>query len=119
MPRGPAPAWTRRKEPVLDHLVVASVERAGGKHHPETGAYSELVYAGCATRERASEIKRALFRAAKHTGYSMNARVVKNGSEFDVHFTAHDKALAKAHVLAKYGADRSKWPYDPRRKGAA
>lgn len=119
MPRGPTPEWKRRKEPVLDHMVQASVMQAGGKHD-ENGHYSMLVYNGIEDRERAAEIKRALFRAAKHLGYSMSATVKPaGGGKYEVHFKAIDKVHAKAHIMAKYGPDRSKWPYDPRRRGAA
>ena len=50
---------------------------------------------------------------------SMSAKVERDGSGYKITFAAVDKTLAKAHVLAKYGSDRTKWPYDPRRKGAA
>lgn len=118
MPRGPAPSWGRRQEPILDHLIHASVSQAGGKHD-DKGRYAELVYTGCSTRTRAEEIKRALYRCARYIGYSMAAWIEANGEEFDVHFRANDKAFGKKHVIEKYGPDRSKWPYDPRRKGKA
>lgn len=119
MPRGPAPQWTRRKEPILDDYVRASVSQANGIHN-EVGHYATLHYVGCPTRERATEIKQALFRAAKHCGYSMSAQIVKDADgSFRVTFRAVDKQLARKYVLEKYGPDRSKWPYDPRRKGAA
>ncbi len=134
MPRGPAPGWRRRKEPVLDHWVLASVSAAGGlgKHHPETGHYSELVIKGLADREEAAEWRRALFRCAhflNRTGQaavSMSARITKHaqpcgekGCQFHITFKAIDKTLARKAVLDKYGPDRSKWPYDPRRRGGA
>jgi len=87
--------------------------QVNGVHHPETGHYAELVYAGCDTRERATEIKRALFRSGKHVGVSVSARVIKNGTVYDVHFKAIDKTMAKQYVLKHYGSDRSKWPYSP------
>lgn len=116
MPRSAAPEWKRRKEPVLDHLLHASVAHVNGVYHPETGHYGELVYAGCPTRERAQEIRRALFRSGKHTGHSVTATIVKNGEVFDVHFKAIDKTMAKQYMLQRYGTDRTKWPYSPWRK---
>jgi hypothetical protein len=113
MPRSAAPEWRRRKEPILDHLLHASVAHVNGVYHPETGHYGELVYAGCPTRDRAKEIKQALFRAGKHTGHSVTAWIVANGDAFDVHFKAIDKTKAREYMLQHYGSDRSKWPYSP------
>jgi hypothetical protein len=112
MPRSGAPQWKKLKEPILDHLLHASVNQAGGKHNKE-GHYAELVYAGCETKERALEIKRALFRAGKRTGHSVSAKVLRNGNVYDVHFKAIDKIHAKKYVMDHYGADRTKWPYSP------
>ena len=125
MPRGPAPAWRARKPPVVDAHIMASVTQAGGlgKHHPQTGHYAVLVIKGLASKEEAAEWRRALFRCAHHlnrTGQapvSMSARISRDGTGYKITFAAVDKTLAKAHVLAKYGTDRSKWPYDPRRRG--
>lgn len=115
MPRGPAPAWRGRKEPLLDSYILASV--SASPVNPDNGHYGELVYAGCETRERAEEIKRALFRAAKRQGYSVTAKVEKRLRTFRVRFTAIDKAAARRHVIEKYGTDRSLWPYNPRMRG--
>jgi len=127
MPRGPAPTWRARKEPVVDDWILESVKRAGGigSHHPVTGHYSELVIDDLATRTEAEEYRKALFRCAYYlhrTGQapvSMNAKIEQSGTGFQIRFKAVDKTLARAHVLARYGNDRSKWPYDPRRRGAA
>lgn len=118
-PRGQAPEWKRRKEPILDEYLQASIDHAGGVFHPETGHYAELIYAGCPTRERANEIKQALYRSAYHMKVSLAATVTpaKDGT-FSVTFKAIDKVHAKAYILAKHGTDRSKWPYDPRRRGS-
>jgi hypothetical protein len=125
MPRGPAPEWSRRKEPITDPHILASIEQAGGlgKHDPTTGHYAELVLRGIATREEAAEWRRSLFRCAHYLNrsgtapVSMNAKIERDGNGYLIRFKAVDKVLAKAHVLAKYGSDRSKWPYDPRRRG--
>jgi hypothetical protein len=125
MPRGPAPSWRARKEPVLDAYILASVEKAGGlgKHHPETGHYATLVIKGLASRDEADEYSRALYRCAHYlnrTGQlpvGMSAKIKRAGNRYEIEFRAVDKTLARAHVMAKYGPDRSKWPYDPRRRG--
>src|SRR5487761_503395 len=122
MPRGPAPGWAVRKQPVLDDYIMASVAQSGGlgKHHPQTGHYGELVIRGLATRDEALEYKRALYRCSHYLSrhgvapLSMNAKIESTGDGFQVRFSAVDKTLARQHVLARYGPDRSKWPYDPR-----
>jgi hypothetical protein len=116
MPRGAAPPWRARKEPILDNHLHASVTQAGGVHD-ERGHYAELVYAGCESRERAKEIVRALHRSAYHLGVSVTAKPEKSGDTWSVRYKAINKEHAKAYVLGTYGSDRSKWPYDPRRKG--
>lgn len=128
MARGPAPGWKARKEPVLDDHIFASVTRAGGigKHHPQTGHYAELIIRGFADRDEAIEWQRALYRCALYlhrTGQapvSMHAKVERDGkSAWLIRFKAVDKTIARQHVLDRYGPDRSKWPYDPRRRGGA
>jgi hypothetical protein len=115
MPRGPAPQWKRRIEPVLDAHVLASVN--AGPMNPENGHYAVLVYTGCQSMDRAQRIKRNLFNSAKILGYSMGAKIesLPDGS-YQVRFNAREKKYARAAVIAKYGPDRSKWPYDPRKK---
>lgn len=127
MPRGPVPEWRRRKEPILDSWIHASVQQAGGvgKHHPETGHYAPLIIRGLDTREEAEEYRKALYRCAHHLNrhgilpVSMSAQIQRNGTGYQIEFRAVDKTLARAFVLRKYGTDRSKWPYDPRARGAA
>jgi hypothetical protein len=117
MPRGPAPQWRTRKEPILDAHIRASVDQVKGVYD-ENGHYGLLVYAGCADRDRAKEISQALYRAARHLGFSVSVKTVKAGDgTYQLHFRAIDKTHAKAYVLEKYGTDRSKWAYDPRRRG--
>ena len=123
MPRGPAPGWRQRKQPVLDDYLLASIHQAGGKHHPETGHYAQLVIAGCASMDEAREYVRGLHRSGRYlvkyaiADIGINAKIRKNDGKFDVEFSAVDKAMARKHVIEKYGPDRSKWPYDPRRRG--
>lgn len=119
LPRGPSPDYRRRKEPVLDDHLRASINQAGGlgKHHPETGHYAEVWYTGCATRERAKEIKQALFRSGRHVGVSVSADIVKApDGTFTVKYKAIDKRLARQYVMQTYGTDKSLWPYNPREK---
>lgn len=117
MPRAPAPQWHRRKEPILDSHLQASVDQAGGTYDDQ-GHYALLVYAGCETRERAKEIVQALHRAGSHLKLSVSTKTVKaEDGTFQVHFKAIDKVFAKRYVLEKYGNDVSRWPYNPRQKG--
>lgn len=119
MPRGPAPQWKRRLEPIMDDYLRASVDRANGIPHPDTGHYAELIYAGIESRERATEIKKALYRSGRYVKVSVSATVhPADDGTYLVRFKAIDKAQAKRYILEKYGTDRSKWPYDPRRKNA-
>lgn len=127
MPRGPAPAWRARKPPVVDDHILASVEQAGGigRHHPDTGHYATLYIRGLASREEAAEWSSALYRCAHYlhrhglADVSMSAKITRSAKKpgtWEIEFRAVDKTLARKHVMEKYGADRSKWPYDPRRR---
>jgi hypothetical protein len=123
VPRGPAPQWRQRKQPVLDDWLIASIQRAGGKPG-DGGHYGELHITGIATRPEAGEFVRALHRSGrflcKYSEYQVgiHAKIRKNGNGWKVIFSAVDKTAAKAYVLEKYGPDRSKWPYDPRRRAS-
>lgn len=127
MARGPGPGWRARKPPVLDDWLMASVDRAGGlgRHHPESGHYGELVII-CADVTEAREHSQALYRSARHLhrwriadiGVSVDRpRKRRTDGKWLLTFRAVDKTLARNHVMQKYGSDRSKWPYDPHRKG--
>jgi hypothetical protein len=119
MPRAAAPHWKRRKEPITDDLVLASVNAAGGTFDPATGHYARLRFTGCASEDRAREIKQSLFRCAAYLKFSMSATVHRSDDKqtWYVEYVAIDKRMARAYVLATYGPDRSKWSYDPRKKG--
>lgn len=116
MPRGPAPGWRARKEPVLDDWIQASVAQAGGKHD-DSGQYAELHITGLAGLEEAREYVRALHRAGRYLGFSVHAKHQRAGRGYIVRFRAIDKTHARAFVMQRYGTDRSRWPYDPRRRG--
>jgi hypothetical protein len=129
VPRGPAPTWRARKEPVLDAWIWASINRAGGlgRHHATTGHYADLVITGLADKDEADEYRRALHRCAfylhrtQQAGISMRADRPERRPDgsYSIRFRVVDKTYAKAAVLARYGNDRSKWPYDPRRRASA
>jgi hypothetical protein len=135
MPRGPAPAW-RARMPVtvngipvataqeVDAYIIASVNQAGGKHHPQTGHYATLFIRDFATREEATAWRQALFRCAhflarrRIADVSMKASPPRRkGNGWEIEFCAVNKTLARKFVMETYGPDRSKWPYDPRRRG--
>jgi hypothetical protein len=116
MPKAPVPNWRQRKEPILDSYVKASIDATGGKYDETTGWYGTLVYTGCETRERAMEIRQALYRSAFHLKVSLATDIKKHDNTFDVVFTAINKAHGKAYVIERYGSDRKSFPYDPRAK---
>lgn len=112
MARGPGRQWKARKPPFTHEHVQLSV--AEGLVDEERGFYAEKLYEGCETQERAEEIRRSLHRCAQHMGFSIRARVEKAADgTWQVRYHAIDKAKARAWVLATYGPDRSKWPYNP------
>jgi hypothetical protein len=103
-----------RKSPDLSHYIQASKDAAGGVHDPATGHFGELHHTGCESRERALEIKRALFRAAGYHKCSVAVRIVQDADgTHRVIFTAIDKEHARAYVKARYG---DKPPYTPRKR---
>jgi len=113
MPRGPERQWRAQKQPLTDQLVASSVQ--GGLVDPQRGFYAERVYKGIETEDRATELKRSLFRCAKRLGYSIHVVVeTMPGQEFQIRFRAIDKRAARAWMVRTYGPDRTKWPYNPR-----
>jgi hypothetical protein len=63
MPKGPPPTWSRR-DCRFDHLVMAALGQGYGK---------VLVYNGIESEERAHDIRRGIYRCAKHRGVSADA----------------------------------------------
>jgi hypothetical protein len=116
--KGPPPQWSRR-DCRFDHLVAAAIAQGMGR---------ELVYNGIESYERADEIRRGVYRCAKHRKVSVAAgpsgRTVtgdemgihKDGKTYSLHYKVVDKKAARKAHIEKYGADRSQWPYDPRRR---
>lgn len=127
MPKGPPPAWSRR-DCRFDHLVVAALEQGYGKM---------LVYSGIESWERADEIRRGIYRCAKHRGITAEAGpnyiltekgdrvaaaagggqmgVRKTGKTYELWYRLWTKRAGRKQHLARYGGDRAAWPYDPRR----
>jgi hypothetical protein len=119
MPRGPAPSWSRRKEPVLDRELQASLDHAGGEHHPDTGWYATLHYTGCPTYDRAKEIKQALHRSANHLKVSVTTRIFQAADKtWTVEFTAINKAHGRAYIATQSGGDPSRLAYNPYKRNA-
>jgi len=127
MPRGPAPAWRVRKEPVADNWLLASVNEAGGhgKHHPDTGMYAEMIMRGLANRGEAEEWKRALHRSAVYlhkwglADIGVTAKIERSGSGYIIRFAAVDKTHAQNYVVSTYGPDPTRWPYWARGRAAS
>lgn len=117
MPKSPPPV-AHRRDCRFDQLVAAALERGFGV---------TLVYRGIPDLERGHEIRRGIYRCAKHRDVSAEAgpsRVVDDPAEMGLHATGDTfelryrlwkKSGGRAHVLAKHGQDRAAWPYDPRR----
>lgn len=109
MGRTPIHAMQQRKPPILDHFVQASID--GGRD--AAGHYKELVYAGVEDQERAIEIRRALFRSAKHLKVALKADVETVAGVHQIRFRAIDKAIARAYVSQQAKGDPSKLAYNP------
>ena len=121
MPKGPPPSWSRR-DCSFDHLVAAAIDQGYGK---------VLKYGGVETEERAHEIRRGIYRCARHRGVSAEAGksvTTSSNDEMGVHrepggtyavwYRIHDKRVARKAHLERHGADRQSWPYNPRGKSS-
>lgn len=125
MPRGPAPGWRARKEPISDDYLLAVISQAGGpgKHDATTGLYGTLVIRGLKDRDEAKEWDLSLYRCAlwltrnRNADISVTTKIERAGSGYAVRFSVYNKTHGRAHVLSKHGPDRAAWPYDPRRRG--
>jgi hypothetical protein len=124
MPRGPAPAWRARKEPITDNYLLAAISQAGGPgKHDETGLYGTLIVRGLKDRDEAGEWDKSLYRCAlwltrnRDANISVSTKVRKSGDGYLIEFSVYNKTHARAHIMAKHGTDRQHWPYDPRRRG--
>lgn len=125
MPRGPAPAWRARKEPITDSYLLAAIAQAGGPgKHDASGHYATLVIRGFADRDEAREYDLSLYRCAlwltrnRDADISVSTKVERDSGGYLIRFSVHSKTHARAYIMAKHGTDRSKWPYDPRHRGS-
>jgi hypothetical protein len=123
MPRGPAPQWRARKEPVTDDYLLTVVNRAGGPgEHDANGCYGTLVIKGFTSRDEAQEWNRSLYRCAlwltrnRGADISVSTKITGRGESWSLTFTVHNKTHARLHIMTKHGPDRRGWPYDPRRR---
>jgi hypothetical protein len=117
MPKGAPPAYSQR-DCRFDPLVVAGLAQGFGK---------VLVYGGIETEERAHEIRKGVYRCAKHREVTADAgrSVLASGDDMGVHrqpdgtfvlkFRLWSKRDARKRHIERYGTDRSRWPYNPRR----
>lgn len=121
MAKGPPPAWNRR-DCRFDHLVGAALGQGPGK---------ELIYKDIDSFDRADDVRRGIYRCAKHRGLTADAgpsRPADQGKmgmhrqpdgKWQVRFRVFDKRAGRKHHIQTYGSDRSQWPYDPRRRATA
>lgn len=92
----------------------------------------------CATWDQADDVRRGIYRSAGHycscgdpmchrkyrlfcpqAGQRVSAQAVIVKDDQDrlrVQFQLFDKKAARKSHVARYGTDRSKWPYDPKAK---
>ena len=110
---------TKRWDCRFDHYVTAAIAQGYGK---------ELVLAGVETYDRADDIRKGIYRCARHRKISAEAgpsRLVTGADEMGIHkdgktytlrYRVWDKRQARKRHLERYGPDRANWPYDPRRK---
>lgn len=110
MPRGPERPWRAQRGPHLDGHILAAIQRAAELVEDELEPGKPL------DAESALEVRRALYRAARRQGVALSAKVVRDPTtgRVQVRFRVYDKAAARAYMVTKYGADRSRWPYNPR-----
>jgi len=119
MPRGPAPQWRARKQPVADNWLLASIEEAGGHghHDAQTGRYADMVMRDLADRAEAEEWRRALHRSAVYlhkwglATIGVSAKIKRRGGEYVIEYVAINKAHAQNYIVTTYGEDPSRWPY--------
>lgn len=116
MPKAPPPIHQRR-DCRFDHVVAAALGKGLGV---------VLVYSGIPTEERGHDIRKGIYRCAKHREISAEAgpaRLVdgdemglrRTGDTYELRFRLWSKKSGRARILQKHGADRANWPYDPRR----
>jgi hypothetical protein len=112
-------------QPITDDYILRAVEEAGGLgNHDPSGHYAEMVMRDLKDREEAEQYSKSLYRCAlwlhRH-GIPVSlskAKIEPDGKRgFKITYRISDKTMARKYHLETRGTDRSKWPYDPRRKG--
>lgn len=102
MPRAPHPYGSARKEPVLDHVLQMSIDRTDGEFDPETGRYGEVVLNGLDGAAHATEIRRAMYRSARHLKVSLDAKPEKSADgSHAIRFTVIDKEAGKRYINSR------------------
>jgi hypothetical protein len=121
MPKALPPPWTER-DCRFDYLVAAALQLGPGQ---------EITMNGIADVGRAEDIRRGVYRCAGHRNISAWVRWQHSGEwttqtalwppdrqpggTYTLVYGVTDKRTARKRHLATYGADRTKWPYNPRR----
>jgi hypothetical protein len=118
MTKGPPPLWNRR-DCRFDHLVAAAVDRGYGV---------VLVYRGMPDVDRAQDVRRGIYRCARHRNISAEAGGValaegpeamgitrERDGTYTLRFRVWSKTQGRRSHLERHGPDRGAWPYDPRR----
>ena len=106
---------------MLDAFVMASVNGAGGKYDEETGFYKTLKLRPD-DGEDIQELHKALRRSAvylhSHGIVAIGIHVAKGCDRKGpyLEYVAVNKAHTYKYMIAKYGEDRSLWPYDVHRR---
>jgi hypothetical protein len=79
----------KRKEPVLDYYIRASIEQAN-RHHDRNGRYATLtVTLGTRNDKLATEYRNALYRSAYHMNVGLDAEMTTDSSgNYQITFTA-------------------------------
>jgi hypothetical protein len=120
VPKGPPPRWAQR-DCRFDHLVRAAVGQGYGV---------VVVYRGITSLDRAHDIRRGVYRCARHRGISADAGpagqlaageemgVRKAGRGYELWFRVWPKNDARRRHIRRYGTDRQRWPYNPRRRAS-
>ena len=110
MPAGPgSPLRPRAPHTAEAHPYVAAALAVGFE--------KPFTWSGLESRERARKCKQGLFNAAKGQTPSVSVSAdiePEPGGTWRLTFVLHDKAVARAFVVGKYGKDRTQWPYRAR-----
>jgi hypothetical protein len=108
MARGPAKPWNRlhpHTESAFPY-VRAAIQYGYDVELPITEV----------TEQEMANFRRGLFNAAKHLGVSLHCHPKKQpDGSYTLMYAVHKKSVGRAHVMKKYGKDRTQWAYNPRR----